>query len=430
MQSRYAGSGNVGVPMILEDGMQFKPLEIKLVDQQFLELSKLTREEICGAIFKVPPHKIGILDNATFSNIEKLEIYFVQTTMLPWLIRDEQAMNIKLLTKKERQNGMFIKYNVDGLLRGDHESRAKYYQTMWQIGAMNDNEIRRKENLNPYDNGEEYYVPLNYAPASKLEAFQIKKITDIPQTKSIIRRRTKTHITRRKVARKYKPLIEARAKQAVKYETSRIKEILNDRAVSNGVTKKKIEKFYKSFPEYLRNKMGTILRDYLEEVAPVIISEIDTDKDLSEDIEQFIEEYIDNYINRHISSSSGQLIALTNEEEFLKAIDIRLQEWENGADESIKSKHEKIADREQTQAHNAIASMIFFGTGFKLVWRNNSSPCPYCKPLNGKVISQGEKFFEADSEHKPEGQAPMKIRTSKLHPPLHQGCKCFITGEQ
>ena len=99
------------------------------------------------------------LDQATFSNIEHQSISFVVHTIRPWLVRLEQAMNKALLYPAERQR-YFIEFNVDGLLRGDYESRMRGYATARQNGWMSANDIRRLENMNliPKEEGGDLYL--------------------------------------------------------------------------------------------------------------------------------------------------------------------------------------------------------------------------------------------------------------------------------
>jgi HK97 family phage portal protein len=107
----------------------------------------------------VPPHLVADLDKATFSNIEHQSISFVVHTIRPWLVRLEQAMNKALLYPAERQR-YFIEFNVDGLLRGDYESRMRGYATARQNGWMSANDIRRLENMNliPKEEGGDLYL--------------------------------------------------------------------------------------------------------------------------------------------------------------------------------------------------------------------------------------------------------------------------------
>jgi HK97 family phage portal protein len=142
----FQGSGNANKVAVLEEGMTYKQIGIPPNEAQFLETRKYQTEEICR-IYRVPPHLVADLDKATFSNIEHQSISFVVHTIRPWLVRLEQAMNKTLLYPSERQD-YFVEFNVDGLLRGDYESRMRGYATARQNGWMSANDIRRLENMN------------------------------------------------------------------------------------------------------------------------------------------------------------------------------------------------------------------------------------------------------------------------------------------
>jgi HK97 family phage portal protein len=154
----FKGSGNANKVAVLEEGMTYKQIGIPPNEAQFLETRKYQTEEICR-IYRVPPHLVADLDKATFSNIEHQSISFVVHTIRPWLVRLEQAMNKALLYPAERQR-YFIEFNVDGLLRGDYESRMRGYATARQNGWMSANDIRRLENMNliPKEEGGDLYL--------------------------------------------------------------------------------------------------------------------------------------------------------------------------------------------------------------------------------------------------------------------------------
>ena len=128
-------------------------------DAQLLESRKLQRS-IIAAIWRIPPHMIGDLDKATFSNIENLARQFVDYALMPWLDRWQQAIEKQLMTPAERRNHV-VKFNVNGLLRGDAKSRAQFYNTGINGGWLSPNEVREKEDLPPREGGDEFIRPLN-----------------------------------------------------------------------------------------------------------------------------------------------------------------------------------------------------------------------------------------------------------------------------
>jgi len=129
---------------ILEEGMKYTPISISPEQAQFLETRKFQIDEI-ARIFRVPPHMVGDLEKSSFSNIEQQSLEFVKYTLEPWIIRWEQSLNRALLSETEKPD-YFVKFNVDGLLRGDYQSRMNGYATGIQNGFLSPNDVRRLEN--------------------------------------------------------------------------------------------------------------------------------------------------------------------------------------------------------------------------------------------------------------------------------------------
>jgi HK97 family phage portal protein len=138
--------------------MKYTPIGISPEQAQFLETRKFQINEI-ARIFRVPPHMVGDLEKSSFSNIEQQSLEFVKYTLEPWLVRWEQSMVRSLLTTEAKKD-YFIKFNVDGLLRGDYQSRMSGYAVARQNGWMSANDIRELENLDqiPEEEGGNLYL--------------------------------------------------------------------------------------------------------------------------------------------------------------------------------------------------------------------------------------------------------------------------------
>ena len=156
--SAFGGSANSNKVAVLEEGMKYTPISISPEQAQFLETRKFQIDEI-ARIFRIPPHMIGDLEKSSFSNIEQQSLEFVKYTLDPWVCRWEQSMQRALL-KPEEKKDYFFKFNVDGLLRGDYQSRMNGYATARQNGWMSANDIRELENLDriPEEEGGDLYL--------------------------------------------------------------------------------------------------------------------------------------------------------------------------------------------------------------------------------------------------------------------------------
>lgn len=159
----YAGAQNAGKVAILEEGMKFNALLMPLDDAQYIETAKLSREEIAG-IFRMPPHMIGALDRATFSNIEQQSLEFAVYTLTPYLVKWEKALAETLLLPS-MQDEFYFRFNMDALLRGDMKSRYEAYAQARQWGWLSANDILDLEDRNAIENGDIYLQPMNMIPA-------------------------------------------------------------------------------------------------------------------------------------------------------------------------------------------------------------------------------------------------------------------------
>jgi len=168
----FGGSGNAGKVAVLEEGMKYTPISISPEQAQFLETRKFQINEI-ARIFRVPPHMVGDLEKSSFSNIEQQSLEFVKYTLDPWVIRWEQSIMHTLFTPEEKKK-YYVKFNVEGLLRGDYQSRMTGYATARQNGWMSANDIRELENLDRIpaeEGGDLYLINGNMLPLGQAGAF-------------------------------------------------------------------------------------------------------------------------------------------------------------------------------------------------------------------------------------------------------------------
>ena len=429
-KSGYAGLGKSHAVMLLEGGAKYKPMTIPLEDAQFLQTRDHQKIEICG-MYHVPPHKIAIHgSNSNYNNLEQENASYVDSCLMHWLVRWEAAISHQLLTPAERKSGLFAEFLVDGLLRGDSAARADYYSKMVANGAMSPNDIRAKENQNPIEGGDQYFIPLNYMTLKQAGEIDIeKKEPPEPEENSVKSLRsffakkieTRSIIHRDRIAKRYHSLIKNAVQTIVNKETKAVKAQITKRnkRAENQSFADWIDSFYDDFDQYVKRQAGPVLRSYMESVRDVTITEIDKDVDNAE-IDDFINKYIDTYAQRYILSSKGQLAAIDRDETD-EEINQRADEWHE-------KRAGKDANNETTRSSNAIYQAIAFAAGLSTVWRiRGAKTCLYCKSLEGKRVSKGQSYVKDGQSLNPEGvEAPMKIRGMKAHPPLHKGCDCYL----
>jgi len=156
-EDMHRGSEKANRMLILEEDMKFKPFSIPPEEAQFLETRQFQVVDI-ARWFRMPPHMIQDLIRATYSNIEHQSTEYTVFTLRPWAVRFEKEARRKFF---QNDAEYYAEHNLDAYLRGDNDSRSNYYVRQWGIGALSQNDIREKENMNPIEGGDTYYVPLN-----------------------------------------------------------------------------------------------------------------------------------------------------------------------------------------------------------------------------------------------------------------------------
>ncbi|QNO17888.1 phage portal protein [Caproicibacterium amylolyticum] len=176
----YQGSGNAHKVAVLEEGMKFQAIGIPPEQAQFLETRKFQIDEI-ARIFRVPPHMVGDLEKSSFSNIEQQSLEFVKYTLDPWVVRWEQSLQQSLILPSEKPS-LFIKFNLDGLLRGDYASRMSGYATGRQNGWFSANDIRELEDMNrisAVEGGDLYLINGNMTKLADAGAFAANQSKEV-----------------------------------------------------------------------------------------------------------------------------------------------------------------------------------------------------------------------------------------------------------
>jgi len=427
VNDQYGGLGQSHKAMVIEMGMKYKQIEIPMDDAQFLQTREAQKLDICG-LYKVPPHKIGIHGaNSNNNNLEQENGSYVSQCLMSWINRWEQNLNIQLLTQEQRMNGWFFKFNLNALLRGDSQARAEYYQTMFNTGAYSANKILSKEDENGIGpQGDQHFVDLNKIPLDQAADFAKQDDTKAIEEKSFrqIEYREKTSITLRdRIARQYRPLFLRAAQDIVNRESIAVKKEVKkqQKERASGDMQSWLDDFYRSFPAYIQQKIGPVIRSFSEAIQAASAEEMGQDIGINDDLEKLIREYTEIYSERHISSSLGQLTQQLETD--LEALVVRVDEWEE-------KRADKIAENETVRNSSYIYQSVAFAAGITTVLRNRGpKTCPFCRTLNGKRISRGGAPLVKDGqslEAKDSDEPAMLIRGSKFHPPIHAKCDCYL----
>ena len=427
----HQGLGNTHRTAVLEKGMKWRQTSIPPDDAQFLETRQFQVREI-ARIFRVPPHLIADLDNATFSNIEHQGLEFVIYSLRPWLVRFEQALNHSLIPANERGQ-VFVEFLIDGLLRGDIGSRYEAYVKARTNGWMSANDVRAMENMNPLpgDQGDIYMVPLNMISA---ESFT--QDTDgtpaSPETNNrpagAALNETRSVASRRRAQKAHVPLLGKAAQRIVRGEVQAVARAVKQAYGPGGGGNREftewLDDYYPGHEATITRQMLPALMTLAEAINAEASAEIGADEEMTPEMEDFVRSYAESLAGRMATSSSGQLRQLVVEadaEQAPEAVTQRLGEWE-------KTRPGKVAARESVQAGSAIAKAAWTAGGIKrLVWRASAGHCPICEEMDGRTVEITRTFLSPGQGVNPEGDtAPLEATQSFGHPPLHEGCNCSI----
>ncbi|SDX45301.1 phage portal protein, HK97 family [Marininema mesophilum] len=430
--------------MILEEGMKYSRIGIPPEDAQFLETRKFQLTEI-ARIFRVPPHMLADLSQATFSNIEHQSIEFVTHTIRPWLVRWEQAISMKLLSPVERKS-LFTEHKVDGLLRGDIKSRYEAYSIGRQNGWLSANDVRDLENMNPLpeDQGDMYLVPLNMVPADQVgqvpegEKKPIEDDSNEKEMESDSRSREKRDLeqrsirsatARRRLGNAYKRMFSEAASRVIRREKADVmrqaEKMLGKRDA--GLFTDWLERFYRDHQGFVERNFSPVVFAFAEAIQAEAAEEVGHQVGMTPEIREFAGAYLSTFVARYIGSSLGQLRknlreALEQGADPLISLNERFNEWEE-------NRPAKVADRETNQGGNAFAKATYISAGFMRVqWRSSGGSCRYCAQMDGKTVGINSTFVGKGEELQPEGEKPLIPSTNVGHPPLHRGCDCMIVA--
>ena len=431
--AKHTGAVNSGNPLLLEHGMKAHTIGMTNDDAQFLETKKFDRSQIAG-IYRIPPHMIGDLERATFSNVEELGRGFVVYSLLAWLRRWEERLDRSLLTESERDE-LFFEFNVDGFMRGDFAGRMAGYSTGRQWGFLSANDVRRLENMNPIPaekGGDDYLVPLNMLAAGGAAPFSSD---DRLLHAGDIERRMRAARTERSKKGRLRLMGAARsafrsaADKLIEQEAGGVRKIASKHLGKRGIAEfsAAIKEFYGNHQERVREGMLPAFSMLAELVAETVSQEFDSDFDFEGDMREFVNELADTFAKRRVGSAKSQLFTLVDEangveEDLSEAIDTRTAEWEE-------KEAEKIAANETQRVGNAVTRQAYVLVGVTVFrWSAQAGECELCQEMDGRVVGVESQFLAAgDTVHTDdENTEDLTTRSDINHPPLHRGCVCTI----
>lgn len=444
----YNGLTNPMRVAVLEEGMKFEKIGIPPEDAQFLGTREFQIAEV-GRWFKVPAHLIGDMSKATFSNIEQQSLDFLRNTLLPWLRRIEMTLNHDVFPAAD-QDTFFAEFNIDAYLRGDSAARGALYKDLFAAGAIQPNEIRSMENMNPIEGGEQSFVPLNFVPLSVAKPLAALPLEDDPEPEpepepeddndrhllaellanqtARERRQANAVVMRERAAQAFLPLFlkEARAVLSDELAEARRQHTLAFGSRDATEFKAWIDSFYDTFGAEVSRRFASLLRSYGNVIFDAVGEEVGA-VELTPELDRFLADYAEQFGQRWATQSRNELSKILRDsspDDVADDITKRLDGW----DVTRASKHSK---EETYRASNAMARAAYGTLGVLVVrWTIQGATCPLCSSMSGRTVSTSGSFLERGDEVEPDddSQEPLVIQSRVSHPPLHRGCDCILTA--
>lgn len=435
IQLDHGGLDNALRPMILQEGMEWEQRGVSPEQAQALESRKFSVAEV-ARIFNVPPHLLKDLDRATYNNIEHQSIEFVRYAVRPRAVRWEQRLEKSILTEGDRQQH-YVRFNLEGLLRGDLKTRYEAYSIGRQNGWLSANDVRDLEDQNPIETGggDDYHVQLNMVPLDASRDVIASDDGDDPEpgpvdertrTVALETRARRAATSRRRLESAHRSILEDVAQRMLNGECRRLRKEIESHLTLRSVQSLKgwLEQFYRDWPQDIARAFMPALKAYAEMVGGAVQDEVGGDSAPS--IDEFVQRYAETMGIRWSAQSRRQLQSIIDRvslPELQSALLAKVDEWQE-------ERAAMIGRDEANQANNAFAKAAYIAAGvMALRWVTLGDSCPFCRQLDGKTVGVRGWFVDAGSEIKGgDGTQPLRVSHKIGHPPLHSGCDCQVVA--
>jgi HK97 family phage portal protein len=430
----HSGLSNSQRVAVLEEGIKWEAIGIPPEDAQFLETRKFQVEEI-ARIYRVPLHLIQHMEKSTSwgTGIEELGQGFITYSLSPWLVRWEQRIGSRLISERER-GSVYAKHSLEGLLRGDSAKRAEFYSRMMGIGALSVNDVLELEDRNPIPDGDARFVPLNWVPLSQAVAPPTPAPAE-PQNEARAlpaeRRMTEASEERALELRAIQqsahlPLFVAAAERLNRWELAGLRAALK-RAIESKNLQSLGDWVGENVPAaraQASRQFGPVVGAYGRIVAQHMIDQWGPGDVPEDQLEQFLREYVDGlgarWTNQTLRTVRGRIASGGEDTDgIVEQLEGDFQRWEQ-------ERSQDFAAGEIVQNAGAVTKFAAGALGYlALRWVANSTACPACKALNGRVV-RTDQTFVAEGETVGIGDHSFSSSRNIGHPPLHGGCSCAV----
>ncbi len=431
-EAYHRGINRAGLMAILEEGVTWTSVGLPNDANQFLETRKLQVTDMSRWL-RLPPHMIGDLDRATFSNIEQQQLDYVSMALASWLVRWEQAIVTQLLLPEERPR-FYPEHLVDGLLRGDTAARYAAYAIGRQWGWLSANDIRERENLNAIDDGDEYLVPLNMVPAGSSSGSAPER--SVVRLARMLRGGRRSWRARANIAAAWESKIADADQEIADLEAEKVGKLVDEDLPAAEDAERgrgSIASFVAGLGalyaedgpigERMTALWLPLFTEFAADVAIEAADEVGHKDDV--DLSVWARAYTLAHVAYRLASSYGQLRKIAQDSEsdqVAQAIVDRFTKWQE-------ERPEQTARWEGSQLSNAAARETWKDAGVTtLKWvTQGSKNCPYCTKLDGRTTEIDVPFIgKGDEVQGNEDGEQLVAKRNTFHPPVHPGCNCQV----
>lgn len=451
----HSGLRNMHRVAILEEGMEWvqtssDPEKTQLLDSRKFGVTEASR------YFLIPPHLIGDMEAATYSNVEQQFLEYLSLTLRLHYVRWEEVTKLRLLLPSERAAGYYTKFRTASILMAATKDRYEAHKVGINNGFLSPNDARELEDLNPYEGGDVYVLPINLGPVEGLAAptesssgagelelddDDSTRSDPIPpppgarpswfQTRASSQRSLKARLRLRQV---HKPFLEAAAAKWVNREVRQIRRMLAALRGGGSVVELEtsLEGFYRNELEpYIARTLLPPLRLFGQSVYREAAGEggaTGDDLETTPRFDTFMKGYAEKVSRAHTSSSTGQLSAIvadggelgSTSAELADALEVKLVNWDT-------VRAGRIARQHAVEAEGAVSKLAWGLVGaLTATWVALGENCELCDEIDGRSVPIAGSFLKKGDSVDPGGRAPLVARKAIGHPPLHDGCDCGI----
>lgn len=404
--------------IVLDNRVEVVPIQIPTSDiSRLTEAQKWSMDEVARR-FGVPPFFLG--KEGTYNSSEQQGLQMVIYCLRPRITAWESAIKSSVC-----QNGQFIKFNLEGLLRGDHASRANFYHNAVMDGWMSPNEIRAKEDMLPIKDGDNYFFPMNYGSLGDIASGKYSNngtVWDL-STEAIDKDKLeekKAH-DRAFLKESGAPAMSAKGKlqrlirSQIKAEIDEIKNLVATGKPWNSVLEDFVAWLNVHAAE-LHPQYKALYVDVLRRMLPVVKKEVGSDENIAD-------QKIDSFVGEYSSSLVSRIQGAT----YKTVVDSAQLGDYTACQEMLDSMPSNQANEEVNRSSNAFNVFLYANLGVQYM-HVVASPdaCPFCRKIDGKITKVNGYVLSKGSDQD-DGEGGIRhINKNYKHPPFHTHCSCGV----